>query len=44
MLKLAKGTHKLVFQVSDYQEDKNMEDVARILPNTAVLRTTVTIR
>jgi hypothetical protein len=44
MLKLAKGTHKLVFQVSDYQEDKNMEDVARILPNTAVLRTTVTVR
>ncbi|MBA3844563.1 MAG: S8 family serine peptidase [Actinobacteria bacterium] len=43
-IRLAKGTHQLVFQVSDYQEDKNMEDVARILPNTAVLRTTVTIR
>ncbi len=43
-IKLAKGRHALIFQVSDYQESKNMEDVARILPNTAVLRTTVTVR
>jgi hypothetical protein len=40
----AKGRHTVVFQVSDYQESKNMEDVAPILPNTAVLRTTVTVR
>jgi hypothetical protein len=30
----------LTFTVSDYQETKNMEDVARILPNTRTLRTT----
>jgi hypothetical protein len=35
------GRHALVLQVSDYQEAKNMEDVAPILPNTTVLRTTV---
>ena len=31
---LARGTHRLVLTVSDLQESKNMEDVARILPNT----------
>jgi hypothetical protein len=30
--------------VSDYQENKNMEDVGPILPNTAFLRTTVRVR
>jgi hypothetical protein len=29
----------LTFTVSDYQETKNMENVARILPNTRTLRT-----
>jgi subtilisin family serine protease len=37
---LAPGTHRLVLQVSDYQETRNMENVARILPNTARLETT----
>jgi hypothetical protein len=36
---LARGRHALTFTVSDYQETKNMEDVARILPNTRTLRT-----
>jgi hypothetical protein len=43
-LAAAKGRHRLVLQVSDYQETKNMEDVVRILPNTATLRATVTVR
>jgi hypothetical protein len=37
---LRRGTHALVFTVSDYQEAKNMENVTRILPNTRVLRAT----
>jgi hypothetical protein len=40
----ARGRHSLVLTVSDYQETKNMEDVARILPNTATLRATVRVR
>jgi hypothetical protein len=39
-----KGSHKLVLSVADYQETKNMEDVAKILPNTATLRATVRVR
>jgi hypothetical protein len=39
-----KGAHTLVFTVADYQETKNMEDVARILPNTATFRTRVRVR
>ena len=38
--RLARGRHVLSFTVADYQETKNMEDVARILPNTRVVRTT----
>jgi subtilisin family serine protease len=30
----APGTHRLVLQVADYQELKNMENVPQILPNT----------
>jgi len=41
---LGAGSHPLVFTVSDYQEAKNMENVARILPNTRVLRTTIRVR
>jgi subtilisin family serine protease len=37
---LVAGRHQLVFRASDYQEAKNMEDVAQILPNTRLLRTT----
>ncbi len=40
----AKGRHSLVLTVADYQETKNTEDVAKILPNTATLRATVTVR
>jgi subtilisin family serine protease len=38
------GRHTLVVSVADYQETKNMEDVAPILPNTATLRAAVTVR
>jgi subtilisin family serine protease len=36
----APGRHTLTFTVSDYQETKNMENVARILPNTRTVQTT----
>jgi subtilisin family serine protease len=39
-----KGRHRIVLTVSDYEETKNMEDVLKILPNTATLRATVTVR
>ena len=35
---LSRGRHVLRLQASDYQETRNMENVARILPNTRVLR------
>ena len=41
---LARGTHKVVLVVSDYQESKNMEDVARILPNTRVFTAPLKLR
>ena len=41
---VSRGTHVLRLQVSDYQETRNMENVARILPNTRVLRARVTVR
>jgi subtilisin family serine protease len=41
---LAPGRHKLVVVASDLQELKNDENVARILPNTRVLRTTFVVR
>jgi hypothetical protein len=41
---VARGTHALVFTVSDNQEAKNKENVAQILPNTRVLRATIRIR
>ena len=40
---LSRGTHPLVFTVSDYQEAKNMENVTQILPNTRVLRATIRV-
>jgi hypothetical protein len=42
--KLARGRHRLRLVVSDYQELKNMENVRRILPNTAQLRTSFFVR
>ncbi len=40
---LSHGRHALRLQASDYQETRNMENVARILPNTRVLRAFVTV-
>jgi subtilisin family serine protease len=40
---LAPGKHRLRLRVSDYQETKNTENVARILPNTRTLTATFTI-
>jgi hypothetical protein len=37
------GRHTLAVRVSDYQEQKNMEDVPPTLPNTATLRATVRV-
>ena len=41
---LSVGTHRLELRVSDYQETKNTENVARILPNTRTLTATVRIQ
>jgi hypothetical protein len=41
---LAPGSHRLRIRVSDYQESKNTENVARILPNTRWLTATFTVR
>ncbi|HSL64280.1 MAG TPA: hypothetical protein VK874_06430, partial [Gaiellaceae bacterium] len=41
---LAPGRHRLVLQVSDYQETRNMENVPAILPNTARLSASFVVR
>jgi subtilisin family serine protease len=41
---LPAGADRVSVTASDYQETKNMEDVGPVLPNTSVLRTTVTLR
>jgi subtilisin family serine protease len=41
---LASGTHRLRLRVSDIQEAKNTENVARILPNTRWLTATFRVR
>jgi subtilisin family serine protease len=41
---LTPGRHRVMLQVSDYQECKNMENALRILPNTTVVSTTFTVR
>jgi subtilisin family serine protease len=43
-IRAAKGAHTLLLTVADYQETKNMEDVSKILPNTATLRARVRVR
>ena len=43
-VKATKGRYKVVASASDYQEAKNMENVPPILPNTAMVRTTVVVR
>jgi subtilisin family serine protease len=41
---LRRGRHRVQLRVSDYQESKNMENVHRILPNTARLRAAFRVR
>jgi hypothetical protein len=41
---VARGRKLLQVEVADYQESKNQENVARILPNTGRLRALVTVR
>jgi hypothetical protein len=41
---LRRGNHRVALVVSDYQEAKNMEDVARILPNTRFFSGTLKLR
>jgi subtilisin family serine protease len=41
---LAAGVHRLRVELADYQETRNMENVARILPNTRMLSARVTVR
>jgi hypothetical protein len=43
-IRAAKGRHRLLLTAADYQETKNTEDVAKILPNTATQRATVRVR
>ena len=42
--RLSAGRHRLVVQVSDHQEAKNMENALRILPNTTTLNVLLTVR
>ena len=41
---LSPGRHRLRLRVSDHQETKNTENVARILPNTRTFTATFTVR
>ena len=41
---LSASTHRLRVRASDYQEAKNTENVARILPNTRTLAVTFRVR
>ncbi len=41
---LRPGKRLVTVTASDYEETKNMEDVGPVLPNTRVLRTTVTLK
>jgi subtilisin family serine protease len=41
---LSPGSHRLRMRVSDFQESKNTENVARILPNTRWFTATFTVR
>ncbi len=41
---LRRGRHRLTLRVSDHQESKNMENVHKILPNTARLRAAFVVR
>ncbi len=39
----SRGQHLLIVSASDYQELKNMEDVAPIKPNTTILRSRIVV-
>jgi hypothetical protein len=41
---VTRGRKIVQAEVSDYQESKNQENVARILPNTARLRAAIVVR
>jgi hypothetical protein len=41
---LTAGNHRLRVELADYQETRNMENVARILPNTRVVSGRITVR
>jgi len=41
---LKRGAHRLAVTASDFQETKNMEDVARILPNTRTYTNSFTVK
>ena len=41
---VAAGEHVLRVELADYQETRNMENVARILPNTRVVTARITVR
>ena len=41
---LRRGAHSLVVVASDFQEAKNMEDVAGVLPNTRRYQVTIVVR
>jgi hypothetical protein len=43
-LNTSPGRHLVIITAADYQELKNMEDVAPIKPNTSILRRTVVVR
>ena len=42
--RLRRGRHALVVVASDFQESKNTEDVAGVLPNTRRFRATIVVR
>jgi hypothetical protein len=41
---LGRGSHKLIFTASDYQEAKNNENAGTTLPNTRRLSATFSVR
>jgi hypothetical protein len=41
---IRRGRHRFTLRVSDYQEPKNMENVPKILPNTARIQGAFRIR
>ena len=41
--RLVRGAHVLRFQISDYQETRNMENVGAILPNTRIVTTSFVV-